>query len=175
VVFGTVIYALANTGPDDLSNLLIASTISFPTCDPFVPIPALTVMLYVVPIDFELFPVNGTIASGPASPIIPTVGPFIIPPFANFGILTVVPLKIVDPPLYFGSEVNLVFAARIACNVVLFAAAILARESPGLTVTVVDPVAPAVVPDATPAVVVPAPDPVRLSRSLSKSPLAASS
>ena len=43
-------------------------------------------MLYVVPIDFELFPVNGTIASGPASPIIPTVGPFIIPPFANFGI-----------------------------------------------------------------------------------------
>jgi hypothetical protein len=59
--------------------------------------------------------------------------------------------------------------------VVLFAAAILDSESPGFTVTVVDPVAPAVVPDAAPAVVVPAPDPVRLSRSLSNSPLAASS
>ena len=64
--------------------------------------------------------------------------PATIPPYIFPGILTVVPLKIVFPPLYLESCVNFGLAARIAETVVLLALAILDRVCPLLTVTVVD-------------------------------------
>lgn len=77
--------------------------------------------------------------------------PATIPPYIFPGILTVVPLKIVFPPLYFACSVNFGLAARIAETVVLLALAILDKVCPLLAVTVVDVVLVVPLPTTTAA------------------------